>query len=83
MGGSIHIQDRSTLNMSDVSEVLEFDEDFISVMTSDGKVEIEGGGMRILNMSSDSGNLLLQGRIDGVYYSVKPSKKRLFGKAVK
>lgn len=79
MGGSINIKNRESLSMTDVSEVLSFDEDFITVMTADGKVEIEGSGLKILNMSSDSGDMQLTGRIDGVYYSVKPTKKKLFG----
>ena len=79
MGGSISIKNRESLSMTEVSEVLSFDEDFITVMTVDGKVEIEGSGLKILNMSSDSGDMLLTGRIDGVYYSAKPTKKKLFG----
>lgn len=78
-GGSITIRDRASLVMTSVSEVLTFDEDFVSVMTALGKVEIEGGGLRILNLSSESGDFHLEGRIDGVYYAAKP-KKGLFSR---
>ena len=80
MGGNIHISDRDTLNMSAVREVLSFDTDFVSVMTELGKVEIEGDELRILSMSSESGDMLIKGRIDGVFYAAKPTKKGLFGK---
>ncbi len=80
MGGNIFIDERKTLKMSAVREVLSFDTDYISVMSDIGKVEIEGDGMRILQMSSESGELFITGRIDGVSYSKTPAKKILFGK---
>lgn len=80
MGTSISIKDREQLTMSDVSEVLSFEGDYISVMTAHGKVEIEGDGMRILSMSSDSGDMHVTGRIDGVFYSAKNAKKGFFKK---
>ena len=80
MGGNIFIDERKTLKMSAVREVLSFDTDYISVMSDIGKVEIEGDGMRILQMSSESGELFITGRIDGVFYSKTPAKKMLFGK---
>lgn len=83
MGADINIKDREEIALSAVSEVLSFDSDFISVMTEHGKLEIEGDGMRIVNMSSESGGMLVCGRIDGVYYAAKPSKKGLFKKGDK
>ena len=83
MGANININNRELLTMSAVSEVQEFDSDYICVMTEHGKVEIEGEGMRILSMSSESGDLLVAGRIDGVFYATKPSKKGFFKKAEK
>lgn len=75
MGGSIHLKDRETLTLTEVREVLGFDTDYICVMSDMGKLEIEGEGLRILNMSSESGDMLVAGRIDGVFYSKVPKKK--------
>ena len=83
MGANININDREEIRLSAVSEVLSFDSDFISVMTEQGKLEIEGDGMRIVSMSSESGEMLVCGRIDGVFYAVKPFKKGLFKKGDK
>ncbi len=77
MAGSIHLKDRELLTLSGVSEVLSFDTDFICVTTDAGKLEIEGDGMRILNMSSESGDMLVTGRIDGIFYAKAPKKKLL------
>ena len=80
MGVNINVKDRESLTMSGVSEVLSFDGDYIAVMSEGGKVEIEGDGMRIVSMSSSSGDLLVAGRIDGVFYPSKTQKKKLFSK---
>ena len=78
MCGSIHLNDREHLTLSCVSEVLSFDTDFICVMTEGSKLEIEGEGMRIVSMSSESGDMVVVGRIDGIFY-LKAPKKKIFG----
>ena len=74
MGATITIHDRATLSMSAVSEVLSFDERFVTVMTPLGKVEIEGKELKIVNMSAESGDLTVLGTIDGVYYAAGGKK---------
>ena len=83
MGANVNIRERQTLTMSEVREVLSFDNDYISVMTDAGKVEIEGDGMRIISMSSESGDMLVTGRIDGVFYAAKPKARGFFKKSEK
>lgn len=78
MSTEIHIKERESLAMTGVNEVLSFDSDYICVMTEQGKVEIEGDGLKILGMSSDTGNLSVTGRVDGVFYSAKPKEKKGF-----
>lgn len=80
MGANITIHDRATLLMTAVSEVLSFDADYITVMTALGKVEVEGRELKIVSMSSESGEMQVVGEIGGVYYAAKPSaKKGIFG----
>ena len=83
MGANISINERQSLTMSEVREVLSFDCDFISVMTELGKVEIEGDGMKIISMSGEKGDMLVTGRIDGVFYSAKPKNYGFFKKSKK
>ncbi len=83
MSTELQIKDRETLRMTGVCEVLGFDSDFITAMTSHGKVEIEGEELKILDMSSDTGNLSIVGKINGVYYSSQKEKKGLFSRAAK
>ena len=78
MNTEIHIREREAITLTGVSEVLSFDSDFISAASTLGKVEIEGDGLKILSMSSDTGNLSVVGRIDGVYYSSSQKEKKGF-----
>ena len=81
---SVTLQNRRLLKMDGVSEVLSFDEDFVSVATVLGKVEIEGKGLKILEMSAESGNFTLEGRVDGLYYAAMPGEKKgLFARRTK
>ena len=81
---SIMLKNRKFLKMDGVSEVLSFDDDFVAVMTALGKVEIEGKGLKIIQMSAESGDFTLEGRVDGLYYSVAPGEKKgLFSRRVK
>ncbi|PWM57783.1 MAG: hypothetical protein DBX93_02295 [Oscillospiraceae bacterium] len=85
MGESnVTLKNRRLLKMDGVSEVLSFDEDFVSVATALGKVEIEGKGLKIVQMSAESGDFTLEGRIDGLYYAAMPGEKKgLFARRAK
>ena len=73
---SVTLKNRKFLTMDGVSEVLSFDDDFVAVMTALGKVEIEGKGLKIIQMSAESGDFTLEGRVDGLYYSAAPGEKK-------
>lgn len=79
MATDITVKSRESLTVTGVSEVLGFDSDFVTAMTDEGKVEIEGENLKILSMSSETGNLGITGRIDGIFFQkAKPLKKGLF-----
>ncbi len=81
---NVSLKSRRRLEMDGVSEVLSFDEDFVSVATALGKVEIEGSGLKILQMSAESGSFTLEGRIDGLCYAALPGEKKgLFARRAK
>lgn len=80
----IVLKNRKFLRMDGVSEVLSFDDDFVTVMTALGKVEVEGKGLKIIQMSAESGDFTLEGRVDGIYYSaLDGEKKGLFARRAK
>ncbi|MBQ7661094.1 MAG: YabP/YqfC family sporulation protein [Clostridia bacterium] len=75
----ITLTDRTTLRMSGVGEVLSFDEKYVLVGSSEGKIEIEGEDLKILHMAAQDGNFLLTGRVDGIFFA-KDKKARFLKK---
>ena len=68
---SLHIENRSRLTASGVTRV-----DFFStVQTADGRLHIKGEGLYIENMSAETGELLVKGRVLALSYTdgVRPT----------
>lgn len=81
---NVTLNDRRLLRMDGVREVLSFDEELVAVQTALGKVEIEGKGLKILQMSAESGDLTVEGRVDGLYYAATPGERKgLFARRAK
>ena len=72
------VTDRHTLTLNGVKNVESFDEEFVSLATEGGRVSIEGNELKIESLSKDGGNILIVGRISGVYYSDEAPKGRGF-----
>ena len=65
---SLHIENRSCLTASGVTRVDFFSEALITVQTADGRLHIE-------NMSAETGELLVKGRVLALSYTdgVRPT----------
>lgn len=74
--GKIIITDRKSTVLDGVENVLSFDESYITLSTSLGELNIEGDGLKIENLSKESGEITVSGRICALYYKEKKSKKR-------
>jgi sporulation protein YabP len=74
---------RRSLSVSGVKEVSGFDDRQIEADTTAGELFVRGEELRILSFDRDSGDLELEGRIDGMAYAEKTEKRglwaRLFG----
>ena len=78
----IHLADRRELTVVGVKEILSFDESAATLVTEDGELEVEGVGVRILELDSSGGEIQITGRISAIYFSEDSAEKRkgLFGK---
>ena len=78
----IVVSDRKTVEISDVTGVLSFDEEEIVLETGAGKLSLEGEGLRITVLSLDSGRVSAVGKINGIVYLGEKQEKRggLFGR---
>lgn len=76
------LTDRKELNVEGVKEVVSFDETGASLVTENGELEVTGADIRILDLDTSSGKVLITGRIDSLVYVADNSEKRkgLLGK---
>ena len=81
-GQKILVTGRSSIEISDVTEVVSFDEEEIVLETKTGKLSIEGEGLKITVLSLETGGVSAVGKINGIVYLNERSEKRsgLFGR---
>ncbi|MDY4443867.1 sporulation protein YabP [Butyricicoccus sp.] len=65
---SLSLQDRKKMAVSGVNEVVNFDENQVTIATTMGTLVIRGSSLHVDQLSLDSGELRLTGRIDIVEY---------------
>lgn len=78
----LHLENRESLSLSGVLDILGFEDTNLLVRTELGDLNIDGNDLRVKELSLESGRLLLQGKIDGIYYISSSEKKKggLFGR---
>lgn len=78
---NVSIADRKSVSLSGVSDVMSFDEGQVTLSTSLGVLTIEGSGMHIQKMNIASGEMVIDGEINGMMYIDKSARKSgLFSK---
>lgn len=74
---------REHMELTGITEVISFDETLIELSGEDGRMSIEGSGLRIAEFDSAASKLTLDGRIGALTYFDDPhsgKKSGLFGK---
>ena len=66
--------------LSGVSEVLAFDENQVILSTDCGEIALTGEGLHVTRPMLEDGQLTVEGRIDGVIYTQRGPRRRLFGR---
>lgn len=70
------------LTLSGVKEVVEFSEKEVEIALFDKGLVIKGNGLKVSSFDAESGNLKLEGDVDGINYTTSHEKlslvKRLF-----
>lgn len=64
----VTLEDRSTMTVSGVTEVVSFDEETVVLDTVLGRLTIEGSSLHIQTLDVAAGIVSLSGRIDGLGY---------------
>ena len=78
----IRISDRRSITLTGVLDVSSFDENNIIVKSNFGMLAIDGTELKILNLSTETGELFVEGNVGGVVFFDEPDqgKKRGFFK---
>ena len=66
---NVILEDRHTLSVSGVSDVDSFDEQTIIVFTDMGELTVSGTGLHINKLSIETGELTMEGNIQGLSYN--------------
>ena len=74
--GTVVLKDRSRIEISGVESVGSFDEGFVMITTALGELNIEGEGLKIEDLSSERGEILILGKINAFFYKDKVLKRR-------
>lgn len=72
----IFIRDRSQLTVTSVEDVQSFDDSCIILKSGYGLMAIDGSELHITELSTDSGELLVEGKIGGVVFFEADEKKK-------
>ena len=70
----IVVKERGELRITGVIEVDSFDESGVQLKTKRGDVTVEGRGLHVEVLDVDRGVVVLNGRIDGVFYSIEDAE---------
>lgn len=77
---SLAVNNRKTITLDGVLNIEGFDEGYVTVIINEGKLNIEGEGLKIESLSKDNGEIIITGKILGVYYSEHKTPKGFFAK---
>ncbi|MBE6607600.1 MAG: sporulation protein YabP [Ruminococcaceae bacterium] len=78
--GNAVIENRKTLTVTGVNNIISFDENSALLDSQSAVISVDGGGLQIMKMDVDSGEVVIVGRIDALAYSdKKQGVKRLGG----
>ena len=77
------ISDRERLVINGVINVEGFGEEFLILNTSLGELTVEGCELKIESLTKENGEILITGKINGVFYKDEKSEKGFLRKIFK
>ena len=78
--GKLFLSDRRHMEITAVEDVISFDENGAVLRTTPGMLAIEGEGLHVIRLDPDGGTLLLEGKINGLFYSEAGAAKKRSGR---
>lgn len=75
---TVKLENRRSMTLTGVSEVVNFSDAAVELITSEGGLNIKGRGLNISRLNTDTGELNVGGEISSVNYTNTKKKKPLF-----
>ena len=72
----IKLTDRSKLELNGVESVAEFEENYVTLDTVLGRICIDGENLKIIDLSQESGKILINGKVNEISYQDTKSKRK-------
>ena len=77
-GHSLELVDRNNLEMQGVEEVLQFNEEKVTVQTVRGDLEIRGQDLHLQSLDLEAGKLAISGFVSALIYDATPDRRSLW-----
>ena len=77
---NIIIENRKKFNLSGIKDVISFDEETIVLESVLGRLVLKGIGLQIKSFEAETGDLLGEGKINAVVYTVDEKGGSLFSR---
>ena len=77
---TLSMENREKAALTGIAEVLAFDENQVILRTDGGEIAMTGENLHVTKLMLDDGQLVVEGRIDGVFYTQKKPRRSFFGK---
>ena len=77
---NIIIENRKKFNLSGIKDVISFDEETIVLESVLGRLVLKGIGLQIKSFEAETGDLLGEGKINAVVYTVDEKGSSLFSR---
>ena len=77
---NIIIENRKKFNLSGIKNVISFDEETIVLESVLGRLVIKGMGLHIQSFEADTGDLLGEGKVNAVVYTVDEKNNGIFSR---
>lgn len=66
---SVEISERSEMTVEGVTDICEFNEDTVKLKTTMGDMTVNGTGLSMSKLNTDTGRVEVNGSIDRIFYS--------------
>ena len=74
---TLSLENRQRALLTGVGEVLGFDEGQVVLMTDSGEIVLTGEGLHVTRLMLEEGQLAVEGKIDGVFYTQRTRRRGL------